>query len=304
MNNILIAISGPTASGKTKLSIQLAKKLNSEIISCDSRQFYKELTVGTAVPSKNELSAVKHHLIQHISVNDVYNVKKFEEDSLKILDSQFKKNKYAIVTGGSGLFLDAIIYGIDEMPPSDREIRASLNKSYNEHGIKFLQNRLKEIDPKYYNKVDLNNHRRIIRSLEVSIISGKTYSSFTSNKTNKSRRKKNDFELVHIALDCERKKLYDKINSRVDRMITNGLIDEVRRVKKFKSLNALNTVGYKEVIFYLEGKSTLEFAIQEIKKNTRRYAKRQLTWLRSKKNIHWVKTGVSVDELINQLNLK
>jgi len=304
MNNVLIAISGPTASGKTKLSIQLAKKLNCEIISCDSRQFYKELTIGTAVPSKNELSAVKHHLIQHISVNDVYNVKKFEEDSHRILDSQFKKNKYTIVIGGSGLFLDAIINGIDEMPPSDLKIRDSLNKSYNENGIKFLQNKLKEIDPKYYSKVDLNNHRRIIRALEVSIISGTTYSSFISNKINNGMRKKNNFELVHIAIHCERKKLYDKINSRVDRMIANGLIDEVRRVKKFKSLNALNTVGYKELIVFFEGKSTLEFAIQEIKKNTRRYSKRQLTWLRSKKNIHWVEAGVCVDELVNQLNLK
>lgn len=304
MNNVLIAISGPTASGKTKLSIQLAKKLNCEIISSDSRQFYKELTIGTAVPSKNELSTVKHHLVQHISVNDVYNAKKFEEDSRKILDNQFKKNKYAIVTGGSGLFLDAIIHGIDKMPPSNRKIRDSLNNNYKENGIKFLRNKLKEIDPKYYSKVDLNNHRRIIRALEVSIISGKPYSSFTLKKTSKSRKKKNNFELVHIAIDCERKKLYDKINSRVDSMITNGLIDEVRRVKKFKSLNALNTVGYKELIVFLEGKSTLEFAIQEIKKNTRRYAKRQLTWLKSKKNIHWVKRGVSVDKLINQFILK
>ena len=220
------------------------------------------------------------------------------------MDNQFKKNKYTIVTGGSGLFLDAIIHGIDKMPPSNRKIRDSLNNNYKENGIKFLRNKLKEIDPKYYSKVDLNNHRRIIRALEVSIISGKAYSSFTLKKTRKSRKKKNNFELVHIAIDCERKKLYDKINSRVDSMITNGLIDEVRRVKKFKSLNALNTVGYKELIVFLEGKSTLEFAIQEIKKNTRRYAKRQLTWLRSKKNIHWVKTGVSVDELINQFNLK
>ena len=209
MNNVLIVISGPTASGKTKLSIQLAKKLNCEIISSDSRQFYKELTIGTAVPSKNELSSVKHHLIQHISVNDVYNVKKFEEDTHKILDCQFKKNKYAILTGGSGLFLDAIIHGIDEMPPTNRKIRDNLNKSYNENGIKFIQNKLKEIDPKYYNKVDLNNHRRIIRALEVSFISGKPYSSFTSNKISESRRKKNNFELVHIAIDCERKKLYD-----------------------------------------------------------------------------------------------
>ena len=302
MNNILIAISGPTASGKTKLSIELAKKLNCEIISCDSRQFYKELTIGTAVPSKNQLQEVKHHLIHHISVNDLYTVKNFEEDAFKILNDQFKKNKYAIVTGGSGFFLDSIIYGLNEMPSEDHKIRDSLNHGYNENGIKFLQNRLKEVDPKYYKKVDLNNHRRIIRALEVSIISGKPYSSFISNK--RRRRKKNNFNLIHIAIDYERKKLYEKINLRVDQMITSGLIDEVRRLKEFKSLNPLNTVGYKEIINYLDDKSTLESAIQEIKKNTRRYAKRQLTWLRSKKNINWVKKEINAEELINQFNLK
>jgi len=302
MNNILIAISGPTASGKTKLSIELAKKLNCEIISCDSRQFYKELTIGTAVPSKNQLQEVKHHLIHHISVNDLYTVKNFEEDAFKILNDQFKKNKYAIVTGGSGFFLDSIIYGLNEMPSEDHKIRDSLNHGYNENGIKFLQNRLKEVDPKYYKKVDLNNHRRIIRALEVSIISGKPYSSFISNK--RRRRKKNNFNLIHIAIDFERKKLYEKINLRVDQMITSGLIDEVRRLKEFKSLNPLNTVGYKEIINYLDDKSTLESAIQEIKKNTRRYAKRQLTWLRSKKNINWVKKEITAEELINQFNLK
>ena len=302
MNNILIAISGPTASGKTKLSIELAKKLNCEIISCDSRQFYKELTIGTAVPSKNQLQEVKHHLIHHISVNDLYTVKNFEEDAFKILNDQFKKNKYAIVTGGSGFFLDSIIYGLNEMPSKDHKIRDNLNHSYNENGIKFLQNILKEVDPKYYKKVDLNNHRRIIRALEVSIISGKPYSSFISNK--RRRRKKNNFNLIHIAIDFERKKLYEKINLRVDQMITSGLIDEVRRLKEFKSLNPLNTVGYKEIINYLDDKSTLESAIQEIKKNTRRYAKRQLTWLRSKKNINWVKKEITAEELINQFNLK
>ena len=302
MNNILIAISGPTASGKTKLSIELAKKLNCEIISCDSRQFYKELIIGTAVPSKNQLLEVKHHLIHHISVNDLYTVKNFEEDALKILNNQFKKNKYAIVTGGSGFFLDSIIYGLNEMPSEDHKIRDSLNHGYNENGIKFLQNRLKEVDPKYYKKVDLNNHRRIIRALEVSIISGKPYSSFISNK--RRRRKKNNFNLIHIGIDYERKKLYEKINLRVDQMITSGLIDEVRRLKEFKSLNPLNTVGYKEIINYLDDKSTLESAIQEIKKNTRRYAKRQLTWLRSKKNINWVKKEITAEELINQFNLK
>ena len=300
MRNVLIGITGPTASGKTKLSIDLAKELKCDVISCDSRQFYKELKIGTAVPSKNELRSVKHHLIQHISVVDNYTVKDFEKDAIKIINSQFKKKEFIILSGGSNLFLDSVIYGIDDMPSIDKVLRKNLNDEFEMYGINHIQEKLKNVDPEYYKRVDLNNPRRIIRALEVSITSGKPYSSFTGKK----HLKKNDFDVLIFAISIDRKKLYDKIDKRVDSMIKDGLVDEVRTLSKFRLFNALNTVGYKEIFSYLDGSVTLEYAISEIKKNTRRYAKRQITWLRSKKNIIWVNEKTSLKNLIDQICLK
>ncbi|MBU87381.1 MAG: tRNA (adenosine(37)-N6)-dimethylallyltransferase MiaA [Flavobacteriaceae bacterium] len=300
MRNVLIGITGPTASGKTKLSIDLAKELKCDVISCDSRQFYKELKIGTAVPSKNELRSVKHHLIQHISVVDNYTVKDFEKDAIKIINTQFKKKEFIILSGGSNLFLDSVIYGIDDMPSIDKVLRKNLNNEFEMYGIKHIQEKLKNVDPEYYKRVDLNNPRRIIRALEVSITSGKPYSSFTGKK----HLKNNDFDVLIFAISIDRKKLYDKIDKRVDSMIKDGLVDEVRTLSKFRLFNALNTVGYKEIFSYLDGSVTLEYAISEIKKNTRRYAKRQITWLRSKKNIIWVNEKTSLKNLIDQISLK
>lgn len=300
MRNVLIGITGPTASGKTKLSIDLAKELKCDVISCDSRQFYKELKIGTAVPSKNELRSVKHHLIQHISVVDNYTVKDFEKDAIKIINSQFKKKEFIILSGGSNLFLDSVIYGIDDMPSIDKVLRKNLNDEFEMYGINHIQKKLKNVDPEYYKRVDLNNPRRIIRALEVSISSGKPYSSFTGKK----HLKNNDFDVLIFAISIDRKKLYDKIDKRVDSMIKDGLVDEVRTLSKFRLFNALNTVGYKEIFSYLDGSVTLEYAISEIKKNTRRYAKRQITWLRSKKNIIWVNEKTSLKNLIDQICLK
>ena len=300
MRNVLIGITGPTASGKTKLSIDLAKELKCDVISCDSRQFYKELKIGTAVPSKNELRSVKHHLIQHISVVDNYTVKDFEKDAIKIINSQFKKKEFIILSGGSNLFLDSVIYGIDDMPSIDKVLRKNLNEKLEMYGINHIQEKLKNVDPEYYKRVDLNNPRRIIRALEVSISSGKPYSSFTGKK----HLKNNDFDVLIFAISMDRKKLYDKIDKRVDSMIKDGLVDEVRTLSKFRLFNALNTVGYKEIFSYLDGSVTLEYAISEIKKNTRRYAKRQITWLRSKKNIIWVNEKTSLKNLIDQICLK
>ena len=300
MRNVLIGITGPTASGKTKLSIDLAKELKCDVISCDSRQFYKELKIGTAVPSKNELRSVKHHLIQHISVVDNYTVKDFEKDAIKIINSQFKKKEFIILSGGSNLFLDSVIYGIDDMPSIDKVLRKNLNDEFEMYGINHIQEKLKNVDPEYYKRVDLNNPRRIIRALEVSITSGKPYSSFTGKKNLKN----NDFDVLIFAISMDRKKLYDKIDKRVDSMIKDGLVDEVRTLYKFRLFNALNTVGYKEIFSYLDGSVTLEHAISEIKKNTRRYAKRQITWLRSKKNIIWVNEKTSLKNLIDQICLK
>lgn len=300
MRNVLIGITGPTASGKTKLSIDLAKELKCDVISCDSRQFYKELKIGTSAPSKNELESVKHHLIQHISVVENYTVKDFEKEAFKIINSQFKKKKFIILSGGSNLFLDSVIYGIDDMPSTDKILRKNLNDSFEMYGINYIQEKLKNVDPEFYKRVDLNNPRRIIRALEVSIKSGKPYSSFIEKK----QLKNNDFDVLIFAISVDRKKLYDRIDKRVDSMIKNGLVDEVRTLTKFRLYNALNTIGYKEIFSYLDGSVTLEHAISEIKKNTRRYAKRQITWLRSKKNIIWVNEKTSLKNLIDQICLK
>lgn len=300
MRNVLIGITGPTASGKTKLSIDLAKELKCDVISCDSRQFYKELKIGTAAPSKNELESVKHHLIQHISVVENYTVKDFEKEAFKIINSQFKKKKFIILSGGSNLFLNSVIYGIDDMPSTDKILRKNLNDSFEMYGINYIQEKLKNVDPEFYKRVDLNNPRRIIRALEVSIKSGKPYSSFIEKK----HLKNNDFDVLIFAISVDRKKLYDRIDKRVDSMIKNGLVDEVRTLTKFRLYNALNTIGYKEIFSYLDGSVTLEHAISEIKKNTRRYAKRQITWLRSKKNIIWVNEKTSLKNLIDQICLK
>ena len=300
MKKKLITISGQTASGKTNLSIRLAQNLNCSIISCDSRQFYKEMSIGTAVPSKLELSKANHYFIHHKSVKDNYTVGDFQNDALKLIENLFKKDDYIILTGGSGMYMDAIVNGIDKFPKIKLGVRELLNEKYNSRGILFLKNKLKELDPEYYDIVDVNNHRRLIRALEVCISTGKPYSSFLNKKN-----KKYDFESVNFGIKIDRKLLYEKINYRVDKMISDGLIKEAKTLLNFKDLNPLNTVGYKELFELFKGNLTKSQAIEKIKQNTRRYAKRQMTWLKNK-NLVWIENNVEIDEIkrfINSNNL-
>jgi tRNA dimethylallyltransferase len=290
----LITISGPTASGKTSLSLKLAEHLNCSIISCDSRQFYKEMSIGTAVPLKNELKKIDHYCIQHKSIKETYTIGDFKDEAHKILKKLFKNNDFVIMTGGSGLYMDSVVSGLDDFPKIDPVIREGLNKKFKSNGIIYLQKKLKELDPKYYSIVDLNNHRRIIRALEVCISEKQPYSNFLNKKNNTN----NKFKTVNLSIETNRVDLYKKINSRVDQMIEYGLVEEVNSLYKYKHLNPLNTVGYKEIFDFIDGKSTLIEAIDKIKQNTRRYAKRQLTWLKKRKLI-WVNKNIKIEELKN-----
>ena len=286
MNKTLITISGPTAVGKTKFSIDLAKLLNCQIISCDSRQFYKEMSIGTAIPSKKELNAVKHHYIHHKSINDTYTVKDFQKDALNKIKELFNSDEFIILVGGSGLYMDAVIYGLDDFPEIDKKVRENLNLKLNKFGIIYLQKKLQKLDPEYYSKVDLKNPRRLIRALEVCISSNKPFSSYINKK-----KTKHPFKLFNIGIVMDRDKLYEKINSRVDHMFSQGLVNEVKGLIDFKNYNALKTVGYKELFQFIENKCTLNESIEEIKKNTRRYAKRQITWLKSKNDITYINSS-------------
>lgn len=294
MKKKLITISGPTASGKTSLSLKLAEHLNCSIISCDSRQFYKEMSIGTAVPLKNELKKIDHYCIQHKSIKEAYTIGDFKDEAHKILKKLFKNNDFVIMTGGSGLYMDSVVNGLDDFPKIDPVIREGLNKNFKSNGIIYLQKKLKELDPKYYSIVDLNNHRRIIRALELCISEKQPYSNFLNKKNNTN----NKFKTVNLSIETNRVDLYKKINSRVDQMIEYGLVEEVNSLYKYKHLNPLNTVGYKEIFDFIDGKSTLIEAIDKIKQNTRRYAKRQLTWLKKRKLI-WVNKNIKIEELKN-----
>ena len=297
MKKLLLVIVGPTAVGKTTLAINLAKYFNTEIVSADSRQFYKELNIGTAKPTKKELRSVKHHLINNISILKDYNISEFEKDAINSIDSIFKNNNLAILVGGSGLYIDTILYGIDNIPKVDLAIREKLNIQFKKKGLKFIQDKLKKLDLEYYKKIDLNNYRRIIRALEVCISTGQPFSSYLKSKERKSR-----YNTLIIGLKKERKVLHQLINYRVDKMIENGLINEVRSVIENRKLNALNTIGYKEIFNYLEGKCSLEKAIENIKTNSRRYAKRQITWFNANKNIVWHEGEFNTDKIIESVN--
>ncbi|APY07433.1 tRNA (adenosine(37)-N6)-dimethylallyltransferase MiaA [Winogradskyella sp. J14-2] len=296
MTKILISIVGPTAIGKTALSIKLAQHFNTEIISADSRQFFKEMTVGTAVPSTEELNTTKHHFIQHISIKDNYSVGDFERDAISKIESIHKNNDIAIMVGGSGLYVKAVTKGLDHFPDVDKHIRTELNKRLINEGIETLQKQLKSLDFKAYQSIAIDNPQRIIRALEVCIGSGQPYSSFLT-KTEKTR----PFKVVTIGLSAVRSIIYDRINQRVDIMVNEGLIEEAKELLPNKHLNALNTVGYKELFNYFEGEWTLDFAISEIKKNTRRFAKRQLTWFKKDETIQWFDYTTDINNIINYL---
>ena len=297
MSKLLIVIVGPTAIGKTALAIKLAKHYKTEIISADSRQFYKELNIGTAKPSNKQLQSIRHHLIDNISISDNYNISQFESDAKENIDNLFKTKDYAIVVGGSGLYINTILYGIDKMPKVDDSLREKLNSEYLNNGLRNLHDKLKKLDPISYEKIDLDNHRRVIRALEVTISSKKPYSSFL-----KDSDKKPGYNEIIIGLNTDRTRLHSMINKRVEEMIECGLVEEVKKLRKFKHLNSLNTIGYKEIFDYLEDKMNLEQAIENIKTNTRRYAKRQITWFKSNKMINWFDYEYEIENIINQID--
>ncbi|MFK7750385.1 MAG: tRNA (adenosine(37)-N6)-dimethylallyltransferase MiaA [Kordia sp.] len=296
MANYLISVVGATAIGKTALSIKLAQHFNAEIISCDSRQFFKEMNIGTAVPSVEELRAAKHHFIQHISIFDAYNVGQFEKDAITKLDELFEKNNVVIMVGGSGLYVDAVVKGLDEFPKVAPEIRAKLNEQLENQGIESLQEQLQKLDPVYYERVTLENPHRLIRALEICIGSGQPYSSFLKDKT-----ATRNFTTIKVGLTAERSIMYDRINRRVHIMMNEGLLDEAKVLYEHKALNALQTVGYRELFEYMDGKCTLEFAVSEIQKNTRRFAKRQGTWFKKDETTLWFDYEADIEKIIQQI---
>ncbi len=295
-NKTLISIVGPTAIGKTRISIEIAKALNTEIISCDSRQFFKEMKIGTAVPETEELNAVKHHFIQHISIFDEYNVGKFEIDAIDRIEKLFQNKDVLCLTGGSGLYQKAVLEGLNDFPKVDSQIRRKLNQLYETEGIEALQKKLSSLDPEYYSRVDQENPHRLIRALEICIGTGKTFSFYLRQKTiNRG------FNSLKIGLTADREIIYQRIEKRVDNMFKEGLIDEAKKLLPYEGLNALNTVGYKELFQYFENKLSLEEAKAEIKKNTRRFAKRQLTWYRKETDINWFQYDTDVQKIIGYI---
>jgi tRNA dimethylallyltransferase len=281
----LIVILGPTASGKTEAALNLAGDLDAEILSADSRQFYREMSIGTAKPSEEQLERVKHHFIGQLSVTEYYNVSRYEKEALELLETLFKINQYAIMAGGSGLYIDAVCKGIDELPDPDPFIRNKLKEEYKEKGLEHIQHMLKELDPLYFASVDKSNPNRLLRALEVCMATGKPYSSLRKEKP-----KQREFTIMKFGVDTPRDQLIQRISDRVDAMMESGLLDEVKSLKSCRNLNALNTVGYRELFDYLDGLITLENAVEKIKTNTRRYAKRQMTWFKRDKEIHWLKS--------------
>lgn len=282
MKNFLIVLLGPTGVGKTDISINLAEKFNCEIISADSRQFFMEMKIGTAVPSDLQLNTIKHHFIRFLSVKDYYSSSMFEKDALQLIPELFKRNNLIIMSGGSGMYIDAVCEGIDDIPDVDPAIREKYTLYYREVGIEGLRVALKLLDPDYYSKVDLRNYKRILRALEISESSGHPYSSFL-----KKQRRDREFVILKIGLERPRNELYDRINSRVDEMIDAGLEEEARNLFHLRNLNALNCVGYREFFDFFEGTITKGKAIELIKRNSRRYAKRQITWWGKDHEIKW-----------------
>lgn len=282
----LVVIVGPTGIGKTDLGIFLAQKLGTEIISADSRQFYKELKIGTAVPSDKELAAVKHHFIGQLSIHDYYNASTFEFEVMDLLKEKFNQMDTVLMVGGSGMYVDAVCRGIDDLPEIDQEIRAQLEEKFRKEGVESLRFELKKLDPEYYEVVDLRNPKRILKGLEICMMTGKTYTSFR-----KSIKKERDFNILKIGLTMDREKLYERIERRVDLMVEQGLVEEAKEFYPLKHLNALNTVGYKELFSHFDGEYDLDKAIELIKRNSRRYAKRQLSWFKRDEETTWFDRG-------------
>ena len=295
-NKNLIYIAGPTGVGKTDLSLEIAKKFNTDIVSCDSRQFYKELKIGASPPSYSQLKEVKHHFIHHKSIHDVYNVGKYEKDAITVINNLFKEKDNLILVGGSGLYADSIMYGIDDFPDIPSGIRNNIITDFKSGGLEVIQNKLKKLDPEYYEEVDLSNFNRIIRALEVIELTGKKFSSLRTKK-----EKQRIFKSHVLIIETDREKLYKRINDRVDSMIKEGLEEEALKLKDFKELNPLNTVGYKEFFNYFEDKLTFTQTVEKIKQNTRNYAKRQITWLKKYSDAKKINMSGNIKANINKI---
>jgi tRNA dimethylallyltransferase len=294
----LIVLAGPTAVGKTEVAIKLAEHFQTEIISSDSRQFYREMSIGTAKPDRSQLLRAKHHLIGQLSIHEYYNVSRFENEVLLLLKGLFEKYNIVILAGGSGLYIDAVCHGIDDFPDPTPELRAFLKGVLADDGIEKLQEMLLNLDPEYFSKVDINNPNRLLRALEVCHTTGRKFSEQRMNSS-KSR----DFQIVKLGLNLPRPELFNRIGLRVDEMIENGLLQEVEYLLPFRHLNALNTVGYKEIFEYLDGKISLKQAIENIKTNTRRYAKRQLTWFNRSAEYNWFDPS-QINEITNYITMR
>lgn len=295
----LITIIGPTAIGKTALSLQLARHFDCEIVSCDSRQFFREMTIGTAVPEPEELALVNHHFIHNKSIFDDYSVGDFEKDALAALQNLFTKRHVAVMVGGSGLYVDAVLKGFDTFPDVPSELREQVRKGYEVDGLEWLQQELEKRDPMYYQTVDTANPQRMMRALEVCLATGQPYSSFLTRE-NRER----NFTPIIIGLDAPRDILYDRINRRVDIMVREGLVEEARRLYPHRDLNALQTVGYRDLFRYFDGEGSLEEALDEIKKNTRRFAKRQLTWFRRTEGVAWFDMTTPLSVILDHIHQK
>lgn len=298
MSKTLIVILGPTGVGKTDLSISIAKHFNTEISSSDSRQVYKEIRIGTAVPEEHQLAAVKHHFIHTHSIHDYFSSWECEKQTLKLLEDLYKEKDQMLLVGGSMMYIDAVCNGIDEIPTIDPQLRKEVMEQYEKDGLECMRLQLKQLDPVFYNQVDLKNAKRVLHAIEVCLMSGKPYSELRTNS-----KKHRDFNIVKIGLNRDRAELYDRINRRVDIMINEGLIEEAKSVFEFRHYNSLNTVGYKELFEHFEGKISLEEAIELIKRNSRRYAKRQLSWFRRDDEIQWFHPDQE-QEILNYLEEK
>jgi len=280
--NTLIVLLGPTGVGKTELSLRVASHVGSPIISADSRQLYKELVIGTAAPTAEQLARVKHYFVGTLSLTDYYNASQFEEEVLLCLENLFQSTSNVVMTGGSMMYIDAVCNGIDELPTVSQEIRTNLMKRFEVEGLDPIREDLKRLDPQHYNEVDLNNYKRVIHALEICLMTGRPYSELRTN-TKKTR----PFRIIKIGLTRDREELCDRINARVDQMMRDGLLEEARHVYPYKHLNSLNTVGYKEMFNYLDGEWPLDFAIEKMKRNSRVYARKQMTWFKRDKEINW-----------------
>ena len=292
MQKALISIIGSTGIGKTKLAIEMAKHIGTEIISCDSRQFFKEMKIGTATPTDEELAQAKHHFIGHLSVQDYYSIGQYEEDALEKIEEIFEKNDFAVLVGGSMMYEKAVVEGLNDLPEANAENQEKLQKILDEEGLEKLQEILKNLDEEYYNVVHKENPRRLLRAIDVIWQTGRKYSEIIAEP-----KHKRDFKVIRIGITAPREIMYERINLRVDKMLEKGLIDEVKSLTKYQNLVPLQTVGYTEIFKYLEGTWDLDFAVEEIKKNSRRYAKRQETWNRKVENVTWLPYDYSEEQL-------